>query len=145
MFQKILTPVDGSESSWKALAAARVLAERFGGEILVLTVDVPYSGISLLQAALDRSIIERSDEEIEKAGDAILDMARTKLQGFKGKVSFDKETGNAAETILDIAVAAKCDAVVIGSRGLSGVEEFFLGSVSSKVSQYADVPVFIIK
>ena len=64
MFQKILTPVDGSESSWKALAAARVLAERFGGEILVLTVDVPYSGISLLQAALDRSIIERSNEEI---------------------------------------------------------------------------------
>ena len=33
----------------------------------------------------------------------------------------------------------------MGSRGLSGIAEFFLGSVSSKVSQYAEIPVFIVK
>ena len=37
------------------------------------------------------------------------------------------------------------DSIVIGSRGLSGVEEFLLGSVSSKVSQYAKVPVVVVK
>ena len=33
----------------------------------------------------------------------------------------------------------------MGSRGLSGIEEFLLGSVSSKVTQYAEVPVFVVK
>jgi nucleotide-binding universal stress UspA family protein len=145
MFKKILVPVDGSETSWKALEAARVLADKFNGEMIVLTVTVPYSSVSLLQVAMDQDVIDRNNEKLDEAGDAILQTAREKMQGFKGHVTFDKESGNAAETILDIVSAEKCDAVVIGSRGLSGVEEFFLGSVSSKVSQYADVPVFIVK
>ena len=37
------------------------------------------------------------------------------------------------------------DSIVMGSRGLSGIEEFLLGSVSSKVTQYAEVPVFVVK
>jgi nucleotide-binding universal stress UspA family protein len=145
MFKKILAPVDGSDTAWKALKTARVLAEKFKGELLVVTVTVPYSNASLLQIALNQDVIDRNNEELEKAGKVILDQAREKLQGFKGKVSYDQEAGNAAETILDLANDQHCDAIVIGSRGLSGVEEFFLGSVSSKVSQYADVPVFIVK
>ena len=35
--------------------------------------------------------------------------------------------------------------IVEGAFGLSGIAEFFLGSVSSKVSQYATVPVLIVK
>ena len=33
----------------------------------------------------------------------------------------------------------------MGSRGLSGIAEFFLGSVSTKISQYANIPVLIVK
>ena len=145
MFQKILAPVDGSDTAWKALDTARILAERFGGELLVITVTVPYSSVSLLQIAMDQNIIDRNNEELEKAGKVILERAKERLENFKGRVTYDQEAGNPAETILDTVVEEKSDAVVIGSRGLSGVEEFFLGSVSSKVSQYADVPVFIIK
>lgn len=35
--------------------------------------------------------------------------------------------------------------IVIGSRGLNAVAEFILGSVSSKVAMYAEVPVLIVK
>ncbi|MCQ2363854.1 MAG: universal stress protein, partial [Acidaminococcaceae bacterium] len=38
-----------------------------------------------------------------------------------------------------------CDLIVIGSRGLSGFAEFFLGSVSSEVAQLSTVPVLIVK
>lgn len=53
--------------------------------------------------------------------------------------------GNPAKLILSKAKKEKCDAIVMGSRGLSGIAEFFLGSVSTKVAQYSSIPVFIVK
>ena len=74
-----------------------------------------------------------------------MDTAKEKLQGFQGDAEFLEEIGNPAERILEVCTAKGCDTIVIGSRGLSGVEEFLLGSVSSKVSQYAKVPVVVVK
>lgn len=145
MFKKILAPIDGSEAAWDALAAARNLAEKFSGELVVLTVAVPYNSVSLLQVALDQSIMKKNDEEMEKAGQAYLEEAKKRLEGFQGAVSYVEDSGNAAEIILEQAEECKVDSIVIGSRGLSGIEEFLLGSVSSKVSQFAKVPVFVIK
>ncbi|WP_302451569.1 universal stress protein, partial [Acidaminococcus fermentans] len=47
MFQKILVPVDGSETGWKALKTAAVLGEKFQGELQVFTVTEPYDSVSL--------------------------------------------------------------------------------------------------
>ena len=55
------------------------------------------------------------------------------------------EVGHPSERIIALSKKVQADAIVIGSRGLSGIAEFFLGSVSSKVSQYAAVPVLIVK
>ena len=55
------------------------------------------------------------------------------------------EVGHPSERILAVSKSKDADAIVLGSRGLSGIAEFFLGSVSSKISQYADVPVLIVK
>lgn len=147
MFQKILVPVDGSNSAWKALQTAAVLAERFQGELRVFTVMEPYNSLSLFQITLDENLMDRSNREMKKASLAVLDMAKEKLQecGFQGKVSFEEAEGNPAEQILEKSRETDCDSIVIGSRGLSGVEEFLLGSVSSKVSQYAKVPVVVVK
>lgn len=147
MFQKILVPVDGSNSAWKALQTAAALAERFQGELRVFTVMEPYNSLSLFQITLDENLMDRSNREMKKASLAVLDMAKEKLQeyGFKGKASFEESEGNPAELILEKSRETDCDSIVIGSRGLSGITEFLLGSVSSKVSQYAAVPVFVVK
>lgn len=55
------------------------------------------------------------------------------------------EVGHPSERILAAAKEAAADAIVLGSRGLSGIAEFFLGSVSSKIAQYATIPVLIVK
>ena len=72
-----------------------------------------------------------------------MEEAKKRLKDFAGNVSYKLKAGNPAQTILDQAEAEKCD--TIGSRGISGIKEFFLGSVSSKVAEYAKIPVFIIK
>ena len=43
MFEKILVPVDGSETSWKAMEEAKKLAEAFRGEMVVVNVIQPYN------------------------------------------------------------------------------------------------------
>lgn len=145
MFKKILVPVDGSQTSWKALDTARSLAEKYDGRLLVITVMIPYGSGSFLQMSLDQTLIHQNNAAMKKAGFATLDMAKDKLGSYAGDVEYLEETGNPAELILDACKEKGCDTIVIGSRGLSGVEEFLLGSVSSKVSQYAKVPVVVVK
>ncbi len=47
--------------------------------------------------------------------------------------------------ILDFAVKNDNDVIVIGSRGLGGIREFVLGSVSHNVVQHARIPVLVVK
>ncbi len=50
-----------------------------------------------------------------------------------------------AKDIIEYAQAARLDAIVIGRRGISGLQELFMGSVSSNVAQNSKVvPVWII-
>ncbi len=147
MFKKILVPVDGSESSWRALEQASVLAGKFEGELLVMTVIQPYNNAALLAVPLDHNIISQSNADLEAIGKEVLARAGEKVAaaGFTGTVAYKIELGHPSERILTIAKAEKADAIVLGSRGLSGLAEFFLGSVSTKISQYANIPVLIVK
>ncbi|MEM2491290.1 MAG: universal stress protein [Candidatus Bathyarchaeia archaeon] len=47
--------------------------------------------------------------------------------------------------MLRAAEEEKVDLIAIGSRGLSGVKAFLLGSVSDKVSHHAKCPVLIVR
>lgn len=145
MFNKILIPVDGSEGSWRALENGVAIGEKFDAELVVATVIQPYNNASLLSVPLDTKTITEGNSELEKVGDKVLQMAAERLIDYKGKVNYCLEIGHPSERIIALAKKEKVEAIVIGSRGLSGIAEFFLGSVSSKVSQYADVPVLIVK
>ena len=141
MFKKILVPVDGSEGSWRALNTAVELGKKFDSDLLVVNVIQPYNNAALLAIPLDHATVTQGNSELEKIGDKVLEMAEERLADYPHKTEFSLEVGHPSERI--IALAKKAN--VIGSRGLSGIAEFFLGSVSSKVSQYATVPVLIVK
>lgn len=147
MFKKIVVPVDGSESAWRALEQAMALGTKFEGELIVVTVIQPYNNAALLAVPLDHNIISQSNADLEQVGNEVLHRAEERLgeNGFAGKVSYKLEVGHPSERILAVAKEVQADAIVLGSRGLSGIAEFFLGSVSSKISQYANVPVLIVK
>lgn len=146
MIKKILVPVDGSEGSWRALSQAVEIGEKFASDLLVVNVIQPYNNAALLAVPLDHVTVSKGNSELEKIGDKVLEMARDKLLAYAaGKVELALEVGHPSERIIALAKKAEVDFIVIGSRGLSGIAEFFLGSVSSKVSQYASVPVLIVK
>lgn len=145
MFKKILIPVDGSEGSWRALSHAEEIGKKFGSELLVVNVIQPYNNAALLAVPLDHATINQGNSELEKVGDRVLEMAQEKLAGYPSKVEYSLEIGHPSERIIALSKKTGSDAIVLGSRGLSGIAEFFLGSVSSKVAQYATVPVLIVK
>lgn len=145
MFQKILIPVDGSEGSWRALNTAVEIGKKFGSELLVVNVIQPYNNAALLAVPLDHATVSQGNSELEKIGDKVLEMAQERLVGYEYKTEYCLEIGHPSERIIALAKKSKADAIIIGSRGLSGIAEFFLGSVSSKVSQYASIPVLIVK
>jgi nucleotide-binding universal stress UspA family protein len=52
--------------------------------------------------------------------------------------------GDPAERILEETVQLRAAAVVIGSRGLSGVESLLFGSVADKVMHLSPAPVMVV-
>lgn len=144
MFKKILIPVDGSEASWKALEYAKQLATKFSGDVVIVNVVQPYYSASLVAMPLDNVFAGQNDNALQN-GEMILQIAKEKMADFPGDYECRLEKGHPSERILAVTRENACDAVVIGSRGLSGVAEFFLGSVSSKVSEHSKVPVVIVK
>ena len=143
MFQKVLTCADGSAC---ALAAARVgaaIARHFGGEIVALNVyQDALSALGAWALEIDPVAIERNAH-------------RTKLSVERGigplfaevdaPHRFLQERGHPVEAILRVAEREKAGLIVLGSRGLQGVEALMLGSVSSGILHHATCPVLIVR
>lgn len=140
MYKKILVPVDGSEGGWKALAAAKEVAEAGKSELVVMTVVQVFAGASIMPIPVESGKI---NEELSNIADDILAQAKEKVGGLKAE--FVAAPGRPSKVIVDTAKKSGADLVVIGSRGLSGLAEFFLGSVSSEVAQLSPVSVLIVK
>ena len=130
--------IDGGDYSWRALEYACSLVKMSGGSLLIMTVAPKNAPVPVLLAA--------GDCMTAQIGNEVLDAARSIMSGHDISCSYLLECGGKIpELILRAEKAENCDAIVLGSRGLSGIAEFFLGSVSSKVAQYAGVPVLIVK
>jgi len=55
------------------------------------------------------------------------------------------EKGEPKIKVVELANSNQYDIVVLGTRGLNGLQEMVLGSVSHKVVKRAQIPVLIVK
>ena len=103
MFKKILVPVDGSETSWRALNNALEIGRKFNSEIVVVNVIQPYNNAALLAVPLDHSTISRGNSELERIGDKVLEYAKNIVGDYPHEVSYDMEVGHPSERIIALA------------------------------------------
>lgn len=143
LFQNILVAYDGSKASNKALDQAIDLAKLTPGAKLdvVHVFDFPRVFIGEAIAAIPASV----NQEIYDLAEQTLDEVRTRLSEAAVTANVVMIQGDAAEVILAYAKQHESDLIVIGSRGLGGIREFVLGSVSHNVVQNAKIPVLINK
>ena len=126
-------PTDGSPCSLKAAEYAAEVSKQFGVAAQLLHIISP-------------SMIRSSRKREEKSASKALERTKKVFERVGADVVLREVVrGNPAEVICQIAEEEKFDLIVIGSRGLSGIEAFFLGGVSEKVSQHAVCPVLIVR
>jgi nucleotide-binding universal stress UspA family protein len=146
LIRKILVALDGSEHAGKALDFAVDLAEKYSAEVVLLSV-VPYTDLVLV-SMVPSSIKEESyliklrdyyEEVLSKA------LRKTKKIRPNLKVSTKLTEGQPADKIVETVKEGSFDIIVMGSRGMSGIKEFLLGSVSHRVADKAPCAVLIVK
>ncbi|MGV2805317.1 universal stress protein, partial [Clostridium perfringens] len=73
-----------------------------------------------------------------------LQQAKSKLKSAGINPETVHLKGDPAHEILNYARDTEQQLIIIGSRGLRGIKEMMLGSVSHKVSQLSSCPVLIV-
>lgn len=143
-----MVALDGSESANHALNFAFDIAEKFSAEILLLTVvpKILFPYITIPGSSPPPTLTNFSEDlkaGHEKILREALDMIKKKNPNLK--VSAKTIEGHAADKIVEMAKEEKVDLIVVGSRGLSGLKRFILGSVSHHVAHHCECPVLIVK
>jgi nucleotide-binding universal stress UspA family protein len=69
----------------------------------------------------------------------------THKKGMSVKKEALEESDIVGKTIIEYAKINNVDVIVIGTKGMSAVEEYFFGSVANKVIHDAHCPVFAIR
>ena len=143
-YQNILVPVDGSETSYEAVAQAAELAKAFGGKITVVQVLAldPYIAAEYISATQTNDLIERARTSVLKT----LEEAAAKFSDLGIPVEAKLLEGQVVHReIIREAETSKADLIVIGSHGRTGLKRLFLGSVAQSVLGEAHIPVLVVR
>jgi len=129
------------EEDATAEAAAR-LAERIGGELLLVYVAVELSTVPQLQAATgenEESLRKRMIAEIGAKARAHLERYSP---GAKPRVFLVE--GDVVEQIARVAREERVGYLVIGTEGRGTLRQVILGSTAQKIIQAAPCPVLVV-
>lgn len=142
MFKRILVPVDGSETSTKALVAALQLAREVGGRVRVVHCLDELAYVSLYDYSPDlmRSAREQAGKVLQDA----LEIA--KASGVPADSKLVEVPGQRlGEVVADEAGTWEADLIAVGTHGRRGVGRVLLGSGAEQVIRMAPVPVLTVR
>jgi nucleotide-binding universal stress UspA family protein len=145
MFEKILYPTDFSDVSKKAMDFIKQLKGAGTKEVVVFHVIDErildriqhHSETGINVEVIEKKMEENAQEEIRAIEDEL------KKSGFNVKTRIDK--GVPFREILKAEQEEDISVVVIGSHGVSCIEEMFLGSCSEKVIRKSRKPVLVVR
>jgi nucleotide-binding universal stress UspA family protein len=137
--RKILVPYDFSDTSGQAVRHASAWADALGASLTLLHIVEPvvYPEFYAVDVMSDEMM-----DRLAAGAEEALDKAAAELTG--GEVATEVATGKAARAIVNFADPDTYDLVVMGTRGLSGLEQVLLGSVAESVLRRSRIPLLSI-
>lgn len=140
--KRILVPTDFSKNAEYALKVAAQIARKNNSEIILLhMLELPHQGSDAINggSAIPQIMLYK-EKAIEKLED-LMDVDFLDGINVSEIIQFEK----AFEGILSISKKNGVDLIVMGSHGVSGFEEMFIGSNTEKVVRTSEIPVLVIK
>lgn len=154
MIDKILVAVDRSEQNKSVFDSALSLAKTTGATLMLLHVlsededNYPILPTYAYYPMLNERDYELYQEKLAQYKQWGLDFLKnlTEIATIAGvETEYTQLTGNPGRTICELANTWSADLILVGSRGLKGLKEMFLGSVSNYVTHHAPCSVLIIR
>jgi len=142
MFKRILVPVDGSDTSNKALVAALQLAREGGGSVRVLHLldELAY----LTGYEYSAQVLEEARDNARKVTDDAMAIAKAAGVPADSRL-LDVPGRRLGEVVADEARDYGADLVVVGTLGRRGISRVLLGSGAEQVIRLAPVPVLAVR
>ncbi|MDQ3047318.1 MAG: universal stress protein [Bacteroidota bacterium] len=141
--QKILIPVDFSETSMIALDHAGMIAQKFNAELVLLhVIERHWEQFSIIAPELVVPVPTNITEAIESK----LEETATDIQSRYGILTSSViSDGNIFAEIISVSKEHHIDVIVMGTHGTKGVVEFFIGSNTYKVVTESTCPVISVQ
>jgi nucleotide-binding universal stress UspA family protein len=137
MFQTILHPTDFSEPAGAAFRLACSLAREHGARLVVAHVLAPVISIPELEGML------LAPEEYRD--DLAARLRQVKPEDPAVCVEHRLLEGDPARETVRLALELKCDLIVLGTHGRTGLARLVLGSVAEHVLRLAPCPVLTVR
>ena len=136
-YQKILVPLDGSKLSESILTEVERLAGALDSHVLILTVHPWDPGL------------KQDSPQFEKEMGQRLEYLRT-IQTQLANKGLNVETQvvrgtDTGKTIIDHAVEADSDLIMMSTHGYTGAKHLLFGSVAEAVVRNVKIPVFLVR
>lgn len=150
---KILMGTDGSPDAKFATEFIRQLTFPPSSNMMVCHVleaqNAMETELSARLGVTGISELEKLRKELlqvrEQQGDTLLNASVSRLRRRGLIVGHSLTYGHPADRLLTLAQRQKVDLVVVGSRGMTGLRRFFLGSVSHKLVRHAPSSVLVVR
>lgn len=139
---RILIPVDGSTCSRAAVrfigARSKFMGEKPDVTLLNVQQNIPGTVIEHFSLEAVRSVYEAE-------GKAIVEKLAPEIEAYGIEPHMAVRIDDCGPAVAKIAVDGNIDLITMGSRGLSPVKSFFLGSVSRSVLEHTTTPVLLVR
>jgi nucleotide-binding universal stress UspA family protein len=143
--RKVLIPYDFSETAELALEHAVFMAKLHKADIILVHVIESYSFTSAISSAFGKSQSE-FEEKIESSANDKLQQLTERLHHDSGmKVIHRTESGKIYKKIVGVAEEIEADMIVMGTHGVSGFQDFLVGSNTYRVVMGAPCPVISVQ
>ncbi|MEM9856039.1 MAG: universal stress protein [Bacteroidota bacterium] len=143
--KNILVPIDFSLKSLNAISLVKRIAKKMNAKVHLVHVIETVKNYPFIKDSLGESAV---DDYLKEMGSLLTRKMRDLSQGLEAEkieTASHLKVGVAFSNIKRLSKEVDADFIIIGAKGLTNAEEFFLGSLTDKVVRSISVPVFTVK
>ncbi len=150
MFHRILVAIDNLESSQDIFEQAIALAKSNQAELMILHVRSPFNDGYLVDSYLGITQLQfhehmKQFREAEDVGIRMLKLLEEKAIEAGVTAEFTQNVGDPGKVICGLAKTWNADLIAVGRHCTTGLNEFFIGSVSNYVLHHAPCHVLVLQ